>query len=222
MGEFELDELCNTSPETLWEVDLDNFLEGLNKFEEDKAKLVKDEEAAARRAVRKKKKKKKDEDEDFVPGGGRKKSKAKRKPRKPKKIVESIKVEEVPEDDDPIKIPESSISRMASEIGDLDIFPERKLTPLKKGAKGKRKKQVTPLRPVKEIIEQKHRNKKQMTKPLEGESKTGRGGKKKEKKAKAPRKTKAKKQKKIIESSDEDEWEQEKLHPLQQYQQREV
>merc|ERR1712165_282541 len=57
--EFELDELCNTSPETLWEVDLDNFLEGLNKFEEDKAKLVKDEEAAARRAVRKKKKKKK-------------------------------------------------------------------------------------------------------------------------------------------------------------------
>merc|ERR1711994_1239395 len=54
--EFELDELCNTSPETLWEVDLDNFLEGLNKFEEDKAKLVKDEEAAARRAVRKKKK----------------------------------------------------------------------------------------------------------------------------------------------------------------------
>merc|ERR1712141_745794 len=104
-----------------------------------------------------------------------------------KKIVESIKVEEVkdikvevdvasnlindieisevdelPEDDDPIKIPESSISRMASEMGDLDIFPERKLTPLKKGAKGKRKKQVTPLRPVKEIIEQKHRNKKQM------------------------------------------------------------
>merc|ERR1711994_535952 len=147
------DELCNTSPETLWEVDLDNFLEGLNKFEEDKAKLVKDEEAAARRAVRKKKKKKKkDEDEDFVPGGGRKKSKAKRKPRKPKKIVEDIKVEvdvasnlindieisevdELPEDDDPIKIPESSISRMASEIGDLDIFPERKLTPLKKGAK---------------------------------------------------------------------------------------
>merc|ERR1711994_827348 len=57
--EFELEELCNTSPERLWEMDLDNFLEGLNKFEEDKAKLVKDEEAAARRAVRKKKKKKK-------------------------------------------------------------------------------------------------------------------------------------------------------------------
>merc|ERR1712228_187712 len=198
MGEFELDELCNTSPETLWEVDLDNFLEGLNKFEEDKAKLVKDEEAAARRAVRKKKKKKKDEDEDFVPGGGRKKSKAKRKPRKPKKIVESIKVEEVkdikvevdvasnlindieisevdelPEDDDPIKIPESSISRMASEIGDLDIFPERKLTPLKKGAKGKRKKQKKPPEKKKKKKKKKKKSKKQMTKPLEGESKTG-------------------------------------------------
>lgn len=146
------------------------------------------------------------------------------------KDIEISEVDELPEDDDDFKVPESSISRMASELGDIDLYhPERKLTPLKKG-KGKRKKQVTPMRPVKEVSEAKHKNKKQMKKTnnasnevikvQEGKSKTGRGGKKKEKKAKAPRKTKVKKQKKIVESSeDEDEWAQEKLHPLQQYQQ---
>lgn len=140
------------------------------------------------------------------------------------KDIDISEVDELPEDDDDLKIPESSISRMASEIGDIDLYhPERKLTPLKKGkGKGKRKKQVTPMRPVKEVSEAKHKNKKQMKKAnndQEGKSKTGRGGKKKEK-AKAPRKTKVKKQKKIVESSeDEDEWAREKLHPLQQYQQ---
>merc|ERR1711994_1157557 len=47
--EFELEELCNTSPERLWEMDLDKFVEELTKFEELKAKSAKDEEAAARK-----------------------------------------------------------------------------------------------------------------------------------------------------------------------------
>merc|ERR1712043_70099 len=111
------------------------------------------------------KKKKYEDDEDFVPGRKKKKNpddqpivnevkdiKVEMKDEVDAtsnliKDIEISEVDELPEDDDDFKVPESSISRMASELGDIDLYhPERKLTPLKKG-KGKRKKQVTPMRP---------------------------------------------------------------------------
>merc|ERR1712150_145705 len=104
------------------------------------------------------KKKKYEDDEDFVPGRKKSKAKRKpRKPKKKKnpddqpivnevkdikvemkdevdatsnliKDIEISEVDELPEDDDDFKVPESSISRMASELGDIDLYhPERKL-----------------------------------------------------------------------------------------------
>merc|ERR1712087_1072495 len=184
--ECELNELLDTSPEQLWEVDLERFLEALTQFEEKREKLVAEEAAAQKKHKRKNNRKKKryEDEEEFVPGG---KSKSKRKPRakqKKKPTSSKVKVEpkvkmedkvsiasnlikdidisdvdELPEDDDEFRAPEGSISRMASEMNDLDLVPERKLTPLKKG-KGKRKKQVTPLHIVKDVKEKKKRGRK--------------------------------------------------------------
>merc|ERR1712113_648562 len=169
--EGELNQLLDTSPEQLWEVDLDRFLEALTQFEEKREKLIKEEEAAAKKHKRKNNRKKKryEDDDEFIPGG-KSKSKGKAEPKvkiedkvsiasKLIKDIDISDVDELPEDDDEFRAPEGSISRMASEMNELDLIPERKLTPLKKG-RGKRKKQVTPLNIVKDMKEKKKKGRK--------------------------------------------------------------
>lgn len=140
-------------------------------------------------------------------------------------------VDLLPEDSDD-ELGLSKINGLAKEMhNSLTVtaspFLEAKLTPKKKGAQ-KRKKQVTPLvatkkAPTKKAATRKPRKQKVAkveTKLFTDESEvkqkkaTGRGRKKKVEKKTAPKKSRAKKK---DASSEEDNWEQEKLPPLQQW-----
>jgi len=119
----ELDVLCRTSPEQLWEYDLDTLLVRLDEFEEELAASIKAGAVLKNKHQKKKKAKaksvKKEKEDEYVPGGGKKrKSKAKAKPRKPKE--KKIKAKKA------TKVKTVDIKEASEMIQDINISGSRK------------------------------------------------------------------------------------------------
>merc|ERR1712025_1375080 len=89
----ELDTLCNTSPQQLWEYDLDNLLVALDQFDRVRLDEIEQENKLRKKHKKKVKRKKQDDDDEYIPGGKKKKSKARSKPRGGRGKKKSVKTE---------------------------------------------------------------------------------------------------------------------------------